>query len=128
MMKAGEVQARANRMPQAKRAALAKVAEDAGPDVLPLRDEFAGMAGAEAGEGCGYVVAGEEEDVSGQVERRVEEGVETEEATKADEEGDAGRETTHRGDGEGGQEDVNGPVAGEVGNVVDGVGVEREGA
>ena len=47
------------------------------------------MSGAEAGEGGGDVVAGEEEDVGGEMEGRVEEGVEAEEAAEADEQGDA---------------------------------------
>jgi len=44
-------------------AALAEIIENSRPDELPLGDELAGVAGAETGEGCGYVVAGEEEDV-----------------------------------------------------------------
>ena len=86
------------------------------------------MAGAEAGEGGGDVVAGEEEDVGGEVERRVEEGVEADEAAEADEEAEAGSEAADGRDGERGQEDVERPVAGEVGDVVDGVGVGGEAA
>src|SRR6266700_2029021 len=41
-------------------AALEDVVYHARPDDLPLRDEFAGMAGAEAGEGGGDVITGEE--------------------------------------------------------------------
>lgn len=63
---------------------------DGGPDLLPLGEEFAGMAAAEAGECGGEIVAGEEEDVGSEVERRVEEGVETDEPTETDEPGDAG--------------------------------------
>lgn len=86
------------------------------------------MAGAEAGDGGRHVVAGEEEDVGGEVERRVEEGIEPDEAAEADEEGDARREAADGGDGERGEESVDGPVAGEVGDVVDRVGVECEDA
>jgi hypothetical protein len=68
-------------------AALEDVVNHAGPDDLPLGDEFAGMAGAETGEGGGDVVAGEEEDVGREMEGCVEEGVEAKEAAEADEEG-----------------------------------------
>jgi len=68
-------------------AAFEDVVDHARPDDPPLGDEFAGMAGAEADEGGGDVVAGEEEDVGGKMEGRVEEGVEAEHAAEADEEG-----------------------------------------
>ena len=60
---------------------------------------FAGVACADGGDGCGDVVAGEEEDVGGKVQGRVEEGVEAEEASEADEEGYLRREAADRGDG-----------------------------
>src|SRR5271170_1487289 len=44
-------------------AALERVVDHAGPDELPLCDDFAGMAGAQAGEGGDDVVSREEEDV-----------------------------------------------------------------
>src|ERR1700733_8564770 len=56
----------------------------------------------------------------------VEEGVETEEATEADEPSDLRCEAADGRDGEGGEEGVEGPGAGEVGDVVDGVGVAAE--
>ena len=84
------------------------------------------MSGVEAGEGGGDVVSGEEEDVGGEMEGCVEEGVEADEAAEADEEAEAGGEAADGSDGERAKEDVEGPVAGEVGDVVDGVGVEGE--
>ena len=57
-----------------------------GPDQLPLGDQFSGMAGFEPRQGGHYVVSAEEEDVGGEVERGVEEGVESDETTEADEE------------------------------------------
>ena len=107
-------------------AALEQVVDDGWPDDLPLRDDLAGMTGADTAEGCCDVVAGEEEDVGGEVERRVEEGVEADQATEADEKADARGETAQRGDGQRGQKDVERPVAGEVGDVVDRIGVELE--
>ena len=59
--------------------------EDGGPDELPLVGDDGEMAGLEACPGGGDVVAGEEEDVGCQVERRVEEGIEAEQAAEADE-------------------------------------------
>ena len=109
-------------------AALFEVVEYGGPDGSPLREDLAGMAVAGGRERGGDVVAGEEEDVGGQVEGGVEEGVEAEEAAEADEPGDAGGEAAEGGDGEREEEDPEGPVAGEVGDVVDGVRVEGEGA
>ena len=47
------------------------------------------MARAEACEGSGDVVAGEEEDIGREMEGCVEEGVEAEEAAEANEEGEA---------------------------------------
>ena len=58
------------------------------------------MAGAEAGEGGGEVVAGEEEDVGREMERGVEEGVEADEAAEADEPGELRREAADGCDGE----------------------------
>ena len=81
------------------------------------------MPGAEAGQGGGDVVSGEEKDVRGEMEGGVEEGVETEHAAEADEEGEGWRKAADGSDGEREEEEVEGPVAGEVGDVVDGVGV-----
>ena len=50
------------------------------------------MSGFDGDEGGGDVVSAEEEDVGGEVERGVEEGVEADEAAEADEKGDLGRE------------------------------------
>lgn len=86
------------------------------------------MSGAEAGDGGGKVISGEKKDVGGEVEGRIEEGVEADEAAEADEEGYFGGETTNWGDGQIDKEDVDSPVAGEVGDVVDGIGVECEGS
>ncbi|MCU1224466.1 MAG: hypothetical protein JWQ42_2559 [Edaphobacter sp.] len=86
------------------------------------------MAGADAAQDSGEIVAGEEKDIGGQVKCRVEEGVETYEAAETDEPGNLRRETAEGGDGKGGEEEIDRPVAGEVGDVVDGVGVESEGA
>jgi hypothetical protein len=107
-------------------AAFEDVVVDGGPDGLPLSEEFAGMAGAEAGESGWEIVTGEEEDVSGEVERRVEEGVETDEPTEANEPGDLWRETTDGRYGKAGEKNVESTVAGEVGDVVDGIGFESE--
>ena len=97
-----------------------------GPDDLPLLNNCAGVACADGGEDHGEVVAGEEEDVGCEMEGRVEEGVEADEAAEANEEGDLRREAAQRRDGQAGQQCVDGPVASEVGDVVDGVGVECE--
>ena len=106
--------------------ALAEIVEDRGPDLLPLGDEFAGMAGAEAVERGGKIVAGEEEDVGGKMEAGVEESVEADETAEADEPGDPGREAADGSDGETGEDHIERPVAGEVGDVVDGVGLQGE--
>ena len=84
------------------------------------------MAGTETCEGGGDVVSGEEEDVGRQMKARVEEGVETEEATEADQERERWREATDGRYSERDEEEVEGPVAGEVSNVVDWIGVVGE--
>ena len=86
------------------------------------------MAGFDGGEGGGDVVSAEEEDVGGEVERGVEEGVEADEAAEADEEAELRREAAEWRDGQGAEEGPDRPVAGEVGDVVDGVGLLGEGA
>ena len=72
-------------------ATFAEVVPDGGPDLLPLSDQLTGVAHFEGGEGGRQVVATEEEDVGGEVQRCVEEGVEADEATEADQEGDLRR-------------------------------------
>ena len=108
------------------KAAFAEIVEDRGPDLLPLGDEFAGMAGAEAMERSGQIVAREKEDVGGEMQGGVEESVEANEAAEADKPGDLWREAADRGDGEAGQKHVERPVAGEVRDVVDGVSLQGE--
>src|SRR3984893_4885853 len=107
-------------------ATFAEVVQDGGPDLLPLIDQLTGVAHFEGGEGGGQVVAAEEEDVGGEMQRCVEEGVEADKATEADQEGDLRREAAKRGDGKRGEQDVESPVSGEVGDVVNGVGVQDE--
>ncbi len=127
----GLVTARARRMSPGEEAdldeaALAEVVPDGGPDALGLGEESCRVAAAGGGEGGGEVVSGEEEDVGGEVEGRVEEGVEADEAAEADEPAEARGEAADGGDGEVAEKDPEGPVAGEVGDEADGIGVERE--
>src|ERR1700730_10312288 len=96
-------------------ATFAEVVQDGGPDLLPLIDQLTGVAHFEGGEGGGQVVAAEEEDVGGEMQRCVEEGVEADKATEADQEGDLRREAAKRGDGKRGEQEV-----------VNGVGVQDE--
>ncbi len=107
---------------------LFEVVEDGGPDLATLGEDLAGVAVAGGGEGGGEVVSGEEEEVGGEVEGGVEEGVEADEAAEADERGETGGETPEGSDGERAEEDPEGPISGEMGDVLDGVGVKGEGA
>ena len=107
-------------------AALLEIVPDGGPDEMPLGEEIAGVTGGGGVERSGQIEAGEEEDVGGEVEGGVEEGVETDESAKADQETKARGEAADGGDGERAEQDPERPVAGEVGDVVDRIGVEGE--
>ena len=107
-------------------AALQQVVEDGGPDLFPLGDEFVGMTDAEARDRHREIVAGEEEDVGGEVERRIEKSVEADQTPEADEPRDLRGEAADGRDGEAGEENVESPIAGEVRDVIDGVGVKGE--
>ena len=107
-------------------ATLLQIVPDAGPDQTPLCEELAGMTGGGGVKRARQVVAGEEKDVGGEVEGGVEEGVEADKAAEADEEAETGGETAGGRDAERAEQDPERPVAGEMGDVVDGIGIEGE--
>ena len=95
---------------------------------MRLGEEFAGVAGGGGAESAGEVISGEEEDIRGEVEGGVEEGVEADEAAEANGEGEGRMQAAQGGNGERAEQDPERPVACKVRDVVDGVGVEGEGA
>jgi hypothetical protein len=66
---------------------LAEIVEHTGKDGVPLGEESTRVTGVETGERRHEIVAGVDEEVSGEVERGVEESVEAGQAVKRDEPG-----------------------------------------
>src|SRR5690348_14945613 len=84
------------------------------------------MSCAYAVKGANDVVSGEEEDIGCQMESCIEKSVETEHPAKAHEKPNARREPTQGSDRESRKQKIESPVASEMGNVVDRIGIKRK--
>src|SRR5690242_17190321 len=84
------------------------------------------MSCAYAVKGVDDVVSGEEEHIGCQMQSCIEKGVKTEHPPKAHEKPNARREPTQGSDGESCKQKIECPVAGEMGNVIDRIGIQRK--